>query len=383
MHSRLPSLLITLLLFLTELIIALYVDDSFIRPFVGDVLAVMLVYFGVQTVFPMKSWYAVALAVGIGCGVERLQYIDIVTKFDITTPRLRTVLGTTFDWHDIGAYLVWGGLCLGLWSLTPERRKNSVTFVLTLARASLFGFLFFVAMFWGKWVTTFGLSLYDFLFLAVIGIQIVLLWTKIETIAELKIILIYHVLGFVMELFKTHPAIGSRSYPGSWFFMISTVPLFSGFMYSAIGSFIFQARHLLDLKFTNYPRFWQTVVIAVLIYINFFTHHFLPDIRYILLLAIVAITRKTKVHFRFKKTRRSMHVLVWLLLTWWAIRVAENIATYYAVRLYPEQHAGRHLVSPQKIIAWFLLFIVSFVVVSAWKMEFGRQQHLYIEETET
>lgn len=261
--------------------------------------------------------------------------------------------------------------------------SNLTTFLLTLARSSLFGFLFFVAMFFGKGVTTFGLELYDFLFLAVIGIQVVLLWTKIETVEELKIILIYHILGFVMELFKTHPAIGSRSYPGSWFFMIATVPLFSGFMYSAIGSFIFQAWRLLDLKFTAYPPFWQTIVIAALIYLNFFTHHFLPDIRYVLLGAIVGITRNTKVYFRFKTTRRSMHVLLGLLLTWWAIRVAENIATYYAVRVYPEQLAGRHLVSPQKIISWFLLFIVSFVVVSAWKMEFGKQQHLYMEETHT
>lgn len=259
-------------------------------------------------------------------------------------------------------------------------------FLLTLARSGLFAILFFAAAAWAKRVTTFGLTMYDFLFVAVIVIQAVLLLTKIETVEELKIILIYHVLWFVMEVFKTHPAIGSWSYPGDGFFKIRNVPLFGGFMYSAIGSFIFQARRLLDLKFVNFPSFKHTIPIAALIYVNFFTHHFIPDFRYVILLLIIIVAWKTRVYFRIYSHYRSMHVLLWLFLTGLCIWFAENIGTYFQVWMYPNQATWRHVVSVQKILSWFLLFIVSIVIVSAWKMKLGKKTDEYVyypEDTET
>lgn len=242
-------------------------------------------------------------------------------------------------------------------------------FIFKLARACLFAIIFFACLYFGKYITTFGLHLYDFLFVCVIITQIILLATKIETRDEIKIILIYHLLGFVMELFKTHPSVGSREYPDPWFFTIGWVPLYSGFMYSAVGSFIFQWREQLKLRFTNFPPFYYTIPIATLIYINFFTHHFIRDLRYILVVAIMLVSYKTSVYFTINKLTWRMPVLLWLTLVWFFMWVAENLATFWWARVYPHQDTWRTFVSRRGVLSWFLLFIVSFVIVSTYKMK--------------
>ena len=77
---------------------------------------------------------------------------------------------------------------------------------------------------------------YDFLTIAAVAIQGAMLAFRLETWAEAKVILIFHVVGTVMELFKT--AAGSWVYPEASILHIGSVPLFSGFMYAAVGSYI-------------------------------------------------------------------------------------------------------------------------------------------------
>jgi len=69
-------------------------------------------------------------------------------------------------------------------------------------------------------------------------IQVILLYTKLESWAEAKVIALFHLMAMVMEIFLTHPAIASWHYPQPAIFKILTVPLFAGFMYSAVGSFL-------------------------------------------------------------------------------------------------------------------------------------------------
>ena len=80
-----------------------------------------------------------------------------------------------------------------------------------------------------------ALARYDFLFLAALTLQVCLLGFGLETFEEAKVIAAYHVVGTVMEIFKT--SVGSWIYPEDCFFRIAGVPLFSGFMYSCIGSY--------------------------------------------------------------------------------------------------------------------------------------------------
>jgi len=255
--------------------------------------------------------------------------------------------------------------------------KEILSFVWKLVHSCLFAGIFFILLVWGKFITTFGLHFYDFLLISIIVVQILFIVFKFETLGELKIILIYHVLGFVMEVFKTYPGIGAWSYPDSGFFTLLGVPLYSGFMYSAVWSFIFKAWNNLDLKFTNFPKFRYTIPIAFLIYLNFFTHHFLLDFRYLLIVFVILIAWNTFAWVKMKDVYRKLHVLLWLFFIGFFLWIAENIATYFGAWVYPNQAIWRNPVSLHKILSWFLLFIVSIVVVSAYKMNFGKSRGKY------
>ena len=90
---------------------------------------------------------------------------------------------------------------------------------------------------------------YDALLIACIAIQVALLATRMETLEEAKVILVFHAVGTGMEVFKT--AMGSWSYPEASFVRLGGVPLFTGFMYAAVGSYIARAwRLFLTLRFS-------------------------------------------------------------------------------------------------------------------------------------
>ena len=75
----------------------------------------------------------------------------------------------------------------------------------------------------------------------------------LESWDEVKAITLFHLIGFCLEVFKTSPAIGSWSYPDFAYTKVFGVPLFSGFMYAAVGSFIIQAWRLFDLRIQHHP----------------------------------------------------------------------------------------------------------------------------------
>ena len=239
-------------------------------------------------------------------------------------------------------------------------------FFLANLRASYFG-AFLLSLFLLTEVVPVPLiSRYDFIFLAAVGFQICALLFRFESLKEFSVIIIFHILATGMELFKTNPAVGSWAYPtvGSAIFTLGTVPLFTGFLYSAVGSYISRAFIFLKLSYENFPAYFHLWIIAILIYLNFFTHHFFYDLRYLLLIYTLIIFWKTKVYFEVYQKRRSMPFLMTALLTALFIWIAENIGTFTRVWLYPSQIEYWHLVSLNKIGSWFLLLILSFALVS-------------------
>lgn len=239
-------------------------------------------------------------------------------------------------------------------------------FFVASLRASYFG-AFLLAIFLLTEVFTVPfVSRYDFIFLAAIGFQICALAFRFERLKEFLVILVFHILATVMELFKTHPAIGSWTYPTveSSIFVLASVPLFTGFLYSAIGSYISRAFFFLKLSYRHFPAYIHIWILAILIYANFFTHHFFYDIRYILFLYIFIIFFKTRVHFQIYRKQRSMPFLLTAFLTAFFVWIAENIGTFTRIWLYPSQIEHWHLVSLSKIGSWFLLLILSFALVS-------------------
>ena len=203
---------------------------------------------------------------------------------------------------------------------------------------------------------------YDFLTIAAVTIQAAMLAFRLETWREARVILIFHVVGTVMELFKTQA--GSWTYPEASVLHIGAVPLFSGFMYAAVGSYIARVWRIFDFRFTGYPPAWVTWALAAAIYANFFGHHFIIDLRWLLFAATALIFRRTRVHFKNWRVHRWMPLLVGFGLVALFIWFAENIATFANAWNYPGQEAEWHMVSIAKYGSWYLLLLISFVLVT-------------------
>jgi len=143
------------------------------------------------------------------------------------------------------------------------------------------------------------------------------------------------------------------------------VPLFSGFMYGAVGSYWARVWRIFDLRFEPYPRSPWAELLAVAIYVNFFAHHWLPDIRLALFAAMAGLFWRTKASFLVWRERRRMPLLVGWFLVAAFIWFAENLGTFARAWTYPTQATGWHLVTPMKLGAWYLLMYISFVLVAA------------------
>jgi uncharacterized membrane protein YoaT (DUF817 family) len=242
-----------------------------------------------------------------------------------------------------------------------------LVFGLKQARAAIFAGSFFVLLFLSNHIHIFGLARYDFLFIAAVAIQAALYFTGLETKDEVKVIFLFHIIGLGLELYKTNPAIGSWSYPEPAFFKIWTVPLYSGFMYAAIGSYISQAWKIFKLELTNYTHYMASVFFCALIYINFFANHFVRDIRILLIPAVFVFFWKTRVFFTVREKARSMPMNLAFLLIAFFIWIAENISTYLGAWKYPDQIHAWTRVSTGKITSWFLMVIISFILVAYLK----------------
>jgi uncharacterized membrane protein YoaT (DUF817 family) len=211
------------------------------------------------------------------------------------------------------------------------------------------------------WQDGWGLQRYDFLFLVALAIQALFLRLKMESWDEARVILVYHVTGTIMEIFKVR--MGSWAYPEPSIFQIAGVPLFSGFLYASVGSFMARTIRIFDMRFTHYPPLWLTGLLAVAIYANFFTHHFIPDLRYLLFAATVVIFWRVSIRFTTDRTTLSMPLTVAALLSAVFLWIAENIGTITGTWIYPSQKVW-HMVSFGKLGSWYLLLYVSFVLVT-------------------
>lgn len=235
------------------------------------------------------------------------------------------------------------------------------------ARSAVFAGSFFVLLFASNHIHILGLARYDFLFIAAITIQLILYLTHIETWDEVKVIFLFHIIGFALEVYKTNPAIGSWSYPEPGFFKVYTVPLYSGFMYAAVGSYISQAWRVFKLELKGFTNYFSLVILGVLSYINFFTNHFFYDIRYLLIGAIFIVFWNTSVSFTVTTKRRRMPLVLAFTLIAFFVWIAENISTFYGAWQYPDQIHAWNRVSNGKITSWFLMVIISFIIVAYLK----------------
>ena len=204
---------------------------------------------------------------------------------------------------------------------------------------------------------------YDFITIMAVIIQLAMLLLRLETWDEAKVIFAFHIVGTIMELFKT--SVGSWVYPEEALLRIGGVPLFTGFMYACVGSYLARVWRIFDFRFTRFPDLLPLGAVAFGIYLNFFTHHWTIDLRWLLFAAIIWLFRGTWVHFRPWREHRRMPMLVGFLLVALFIWFAENIGTFARAWTYPGQQAGWRMVSLGKLTSWYLLMILSFTLVAA------------------
>jgi uncharacterized membrane protein YoaT (DUF817 family) len=235
------------------------------------------------------------------------------------------------------------------------------------ARACLFVGLFFIAVFSVPRAGLFGVPRYDLLLIIALAIQIWMVATKLETWDELKAVCLFHAVGFALEVFKVSGSIQSWSYPDPAYTKVFGVPLFSGFMYAAVGSYIIQAWRLLDIRIRHHPPHWMAALIAILIYANFFTHHYIGDYRWYLAACALGLYARTTVIFRPLDRDRQMPLLLGFVLTGFFIWLAENISTFWGVWAYPNQLGAWSAVHVSKWSSWSLLVIMTFTIVANLK----------------
>lgn len=244
---------------------------------------------------------------------------------------------------------------------------EAIYFGIKEARACLFAGLFFAAVFLVPRTGLWGVPRYDVLLIIALAIQFWMVWTKLETIDELKAITIFHLIGFALEAFKTSSGIKSWAYPDFAYSKVLGVPLFSGFMYAAVGSYIIQAWRLLDLRVTHHPPYWMAWSIALLIYLNFFTHHYIGDYRWYIAACALGLYARATVVFRPMDRDRNMPLLLSFVLIGFFIWLAENISTFFGIWKYPNQLGAWSAVHVSKWSSWSLLVIMTFTIVANLK----------------
>lgn len=245
----------------------------------------------------------------------------------------------------------------------PPPVAEFLLFGLKQAWSCLFGGVMLSALIATKhvWSADWSIHRYDALFAFALTVQMLMLASRLESFSEVKVIAVYHVVGTAMEIFKVH--MGSWNYPEPAVMAIAGVPLFSGFMYGSVGSYMARAIRVFDMRFTDFPTRAWTIVLSLAIYANFFGHHFFFDIRWALFAATGLLYGRVRIYFTVDEIPRWMPLVVAACLTSVFMWVAENVGTFTGTWLYPGQLTW-HLVSLDKLGSWYLLLFVSFTLVT-------------------
>lgn len=227
--------------------------------------------------------------------------------------------------------------------------------------------VFAVALFAGllvAHVVPLPLARYDALLVWCVAVTLGFWALGLETWREVLVVVAFHLLGLGLELFKVH--VGSWSYPEDAATKVAGVPLYSGFMYAAVGSYVCQAWRRLSLRVSGFDAA-PTTVVAVLVYANFFTHHWVVDLRVPIALLGLVVLRRAWVHFVVGDRTYRMPLALSFVLIGLFLWVAENAATYLGAWKYPDQLEVWGAVHTAKIGSWALLVTMSFVLVAAVK----------------
>ena len=241
------------------------------------------------------------------------------------------------------------------------------------AISCLFPAFIFVMLAVTKFVSVPYIPRYDLLLIACFGMQLLMYLFGMESRREVGVICLFHLLGVSMEIFKVSH--GAWSYPEYAYSKVMGVPLYSGFMYASVASYICQAWRHFDLRLEHWPSIPSSSTFAVVIYGNFYTNAFVSDVRLIIIPLLIFGFWRTQVLFETNGKVRRMPMVVSFVLIAFFLWIAENIGTFFGAWRYPYQENGWSLVRLQLMSSWFLLVIVSIIIIAILKKFESRIDH--------
>lgn len=106
LKKRIIYFFLFLILLIIECIIGVFVRDTFIRPYVGDILVVGVIYYFIRVFLPERVVLLPLYVFVFAAFVELLQYFRFADKIGLENKILRTIIGTSFSWADIICYAV-------------------------------------------------------------------------------------------------------------------------------------------------------------------------------------------------------------------------------------------------------------------------------------
>ena len=116
------SFVIAIIIFLIEVIIALYIKDKIIRPFVGDILVVLFIYYFIKAFINTKAINIAIFTLIFSFVVEILQYLNFVELIGLGHNKAaRIIIGTSFSWIDLVCYLI--GFLIIYTSITCKKKQ--------------------------------------------------------------------------------------------------------------------------------------------------------------------------------------------------------------------------------------------------------------------
>lgn len=100
--------------FVIEVLIALYVRDAFIRPYLGDTFVVILIYCFIRSFLNSPVYPTIVAVLLFSYSIETMQYFNLVELLGLADYKLaRIVIGTSFAWGDMVAYTA-GAVIIGI-----------------------------------------------------------------------------------------------------------------------------------------------------------------------------------------------------------------------------------------------------------------------------
>ena len=256
--------------------------------------------------------------------------------------------------------------------------EQPLEFLRAMLRIFSFPIIFFSILLL-SYILPIGIARYDFISLAVLFFYGIFFIVRRRSLNDFIMHVSVHIIGIIFETYKVQQL--SWAYPETGLLMLGAVPLYSGFMYTVLVDCIDRFMRITRLQ-VSITLPWKVIfLLCFFIYLNFFIIHVTDvDFRYFLVALSALLLWKMPIWLSIKKKKTiQSNMFVLMVVFAGVVWCGENIATFSGAWLYINQLGGWTLVSPHKLISWYLLGQF-FVFIVIYCNSFSPRQMLAMSE---